>query len=411
MQTRVLKVVALALLAGPLACYGDVSYEHTSQVTGGQFVNMAKKFALISKQMRQMTDPISEITMIHGNQKAIVSKDYTEIWDLDKETITHIDNTKKTYSVVTFADMRKMLAEMPAKMAEMQQKMKDAQAKMQQQQDKGPAIPPNLQFSFTVEVKDTGLSKTIDTYNAKQQILTMKTIVTDTNNPGTTVTYAFTDEIWTTSEVPSEMKEVEEFDKRFGIKLMQGVDAKDLMSNMANMRNNAQMSMMQLFGAHPGAGDAFAAMGKELAKIKGTRLIEITRMGGSGTGIQAQPGDDAPMPGGGQIAGQVANDTAKNTATGEASRIGGSSIPKAALGGALSGAIGGMFGHKKAKPADPAPSAATTPAAATTTDVTLMEMTVKTHDFTREAIPPSVFGVPGGYKQVESEMEQMLDKK
>jgi len=384
------------------------SYEHTTQITGGQLINTLKHIPFMGKQMKQLSDPMSEITMVHGNQKAIVSKDYSEIWDLDKETITHIDNTKKTYSVMTFADMRKALQELPAKMKEMQDKVQAEQAKAKSQ-----APPTTLQYSFSVDVKDTGLTKMIDKYNAKQQIMTMATTVTDSANPSTKIVYAFTDEIWTTPELPSEMKEVEEFDKRFAKKMMQGVDTKDVLNGMSNMRNSAQMSMNQMFGMQPGAGESFEAMGKELAKIKGTRVLEITRMGGSGTGIQAQPGDDTPLPSGGQVAGQVASDTARSTATGEASRIGGNSIPGAALGSALSGAVGGLFGHKK-KAADPAPApapTAATPGTATTTDVTLMEMTVKTHDFSSEAVPPSVFVVPAGFKQVESQMEQMLNKK
>jgi hypothetical protein len=51
--------MALALLAGPLLCYADSSYEHTSQMTGGQLVDALKNFALISKQMKQMTAPMS----------------------------------------------------------------------------------------------------------------------------------------------------------------------------------------------------------------------------------------------------------------------------------------------------------------------------------------------------------------
>jgi len=308
--------------------------------------------------------------------------------------------------VMTFADMRKMMQELPAKMAEMQQQMKQAQA---QQQGQTPQVPPNLQFSFSVDVKDTGLTKMIDQYNAKQQIMTMKAIVTDTNNPGTNITYSFTDEIWTTPDVPSEMKEVEEFDKRFGQKLMQGVDTRDLLNNMATMRNSAQMSMMQMFGAKPGAGDAFVEMGKELAKIKGTRLLEITRMGGSGTGMQAQPGDTT-SPSGSQVAGQVATNTAQNTtssaARSAASHVGG--IGGVALGSAMSGALGGVFGHKKPKPADPPPAANTAPA---TTEVTLMEMTTQTHNFSGQAVLPTAFQIPAGYKQVESAEEQMLNKK
>jgi hypothetical protein len=418
MRTNIKRVITLALLAGPLICCADSSYEHTSQITGGQMVNMLKNYAFISKQMKQMTEPSSEITMVHGNQKAIVSKDYTEIWDLDKEVVIHIDTPKKSYSVTTFADMRKMIQEMPAKMAEMQQKLKDEQAKMQQQQGQTPAVPPNLQFNFTVDVKDTGITKMIEKYNAKQQIMTMSMIVTDTNNPGTKITYSFTDEIWTTPDVPGEMKEVQDFDKRFGEKLMQGMDVKDLMASMANMRNGSQMGMMQMFGSKPGAGDAFAQMQKEQAKIKGTRLIEITRMGGSGTGIEAQPGTPATgaqAPSGSSAAGQVATNTAQTTASSAAgdatSHVGG--IGGVALGSAVSGALGGIFAHKKAKPATPPPAAdaSATPGAPTPTDVTLMEMTAKTHDFSTEAIPSSVFVIPSGYKQVESAMQQMMDKK
>jgi hypothetical protein len=409
MRTMMKTMTIAALMGVPLVCYADSSYEHTTQITGGQLINTLKHIPFMGKQMKALADPMSEITMVHGNQKAIVSKDYTEITDLDKETITHIDTVKKTYSVMTFADMRKAIEEMPAKMQEMQDKMKAEQAKAKAQ----PA-PNNLKYTFSVDVKDTGLTKMVDKYNAKQQIMTMKTTVTDTTNPDTKIEYAFTDEIWTTADVPSEMKEVEEFDKRFIKKMMQGVDTSDVLKSMSNMRNSAQASMSQMFGMQPGAGESFEAMGKELAKIKGTRVMEITRMGGSGTGIQAQPGDDTPMPSGNQVAGQVASDTAKNTtsaaAGSAAGRVGG--IGGVALGSAVSGALGGVFGHKKAKPPDPPPAAAA-PAAGTvtTSDVTLMEMTVKTHDFSSEAVPSSVFVVPAGYKQVESQMQQMMDKK
>jgi len=401
MRRQISKLIAVAMLAGPLVGYADSSYEHTTQITGGQLVAMVKNLSFFSKQMRAMTDPTSEITMVHGNQKAIVSKDYTEIWDLDKEVILHIDNTKKSYSVMTFADMRKAIDEMPAKMAQMQEQMKEQQAKMQQQQKGQPAptMPPNLQFNFTVDVQNTGLTKMIEAYNATQQILTLKMICTDTNNPGTNITYTTTTEIWTTPDVPAEMKEARDFDMRFGLKLMQGADVKDLMASMANMRNGSQMAMAQMFGSQPGAADAFAQMGKEMAKIKGTRLIEITRMGGSGTGMDAQQGNGSGSNGSQGNSGSGSNNSqAQNN---------GSIFPGGGLGGALIGAF-----HKKKQPdAQPAP-AATTPAATPgqTQDVTLMEMTTSTHAFSTASVPASVFQVPGGYKQVQSPMAQMMSK-
>jgi hypothetical protein len=420
MKMSLTKIASLALLAGPLACYADSSYEHTTQITGGQLINTLKNIPFVGRQMKKLSEPMSEITMVHGNQKAIVSKDYTEIWDLDKEEITHIDNVKKTYSVITFADMRKMLAELPAKMQEMQDKMKQAQS-----QQKTP--PPNtLKYDFTTDVKDTGQTQMVDKYNTRQQIMTMKMTVTDTRDPQTNIAYSMTTEIWTTPDVPAEMTEVQDFDKRFAAKLMQGTDTKEVMAQMQNLRTGGAAMMSTMFGAQPGAGDAFAQMGKEMAKIKGTRIIEITRMGGSGTGIQGQPDGQAgvaPSQSSGQsVAGQVATDTTRNTsqaaASNTASHVGG--LGGVALGSAMSGALGGVFAHKKAKPAAPPPDTTTTSAAApaqaapgqvVTTDVTLMEMTTKTHDFSSETVPGSVFQVPAGFKQVESQMQQMMDKK
>jgi hypothetical protein len=408
MQSRIKKLLTLAMLVSPMLCYADASYEKSTQITGGQLVDMLKSYAMISKQMKSLTDPKSEITMVHGNQKAVVSRDSTEITDLDKQVIIRIDNTKKTYSVMTFADMRKMMAEMPQKMAQMQQQMKDAQARAAQQS--GPAIPPNLQFNFTTSVTEPGISKVVNGQNATQKILTMKMTVTDSNNPETNVAYNLTTEIWTTPDMPPEMKEVQDFDMRFAKALMAGVD----LAAFKNMAANSKAAMAQMFGGKPGAAEAFAQMQKELAKITGTRILEIQRMGGTGTGIAAPPpstgasGSSAPPPSnGGSAAGQVATDTAKNTAVGESSRLG---IPGSALGGALMSA----WGRHKAKPAAPAPApapaAATSPAPAAQTpvDVTLMEMTTQTNNFSREAIPSSVFEIPSGFKQVPSPMEQMM---
>jgi len=399
MPTNISRLLALALLAIPLSGHADSSYEHSSQITGGQFINSIKNIPFMSKQMRSLTDPTIETTMVHGNQKAIVSKDYTEVWDLDKEVIIHIDNTKKTYSVVTFADMRKMIAEMPARMAQMQEQMKEQQAKAQPQQGPAPAVPPNLQFNFTVDVKDTGVTKMIEKYNARQQIMTMKMTVTDTTNPGTNIAYSFTDEIWTTPDLPVEMKDVREFDMRFGQKMMQGTDVKDLMSSMANMRNGTQMAMMQMFGSKPGAADAFAQMQKEMAKITGTRLVEITRMGGSGTGIDTQQG--AAGNGSTTNGNQGSNNGSSNSST---TNVG---SPSSMLGGALAG----MWKKKKTQSDSQTnpPPASTTPGQPQ--DVTLMEMTVQTHGFSTDPVPPATFQIPAGFKQVESPMEQMMNKK
>src|ERR1700733_4076460 len=94
-----------------------------------------------------------------------------------------------------------------------------------------------------------------------------------------TMTYVVTTDAWIAPD-PPEVKEVQEFDKRFGMKLMAGVDMSAWRSQMAGQNP----AMAQMFGGKPGSQEAMAQMGKEMAKLQGTRVMEVTRMGGSGNG-------------------------------------------------------------------------------------------------------------------------------
>src|ERR1700684_4190401 len=123
------KVAALGvILLGNRFMYADASYQETTQVTGGSMVDSLKSVSFLSKSMSNMFAPITTMTMVHGNQKAVVSKDSTEITDLDRETITHINTANKTYTVVTFAQMRQAFANATKQIAQAQDQVKDAQA-------------------------------------------------------------------------------------------------------------------------------------------------------------------------------------------------------------------------------------------------------------------------------------------
>ena len=410
------KITALGvILLANQFMFADASYQETSQITGGTMVDQLKSISFLGKTMSNMFAPTNTLTMVHGNQKAVVSKDSTEITDLDKETITHIDTVHKTYTVTTFAQMRQAFANMP-------KQMQQAQDQMKQAQDQQPQQPKtDLKMSFDVSAKNTGVSKEVNGLTAQEQVVTMQMHMTDPNAPPTeavnSMTYVVTTDAWIAPD-PPEVKEIQEFDKRFGQKLMEGVDMsafKAQMSQMSQMKQNPGLA--QMFGGQPGSAEAMAQMGKELAKLQGTRVMEVTRMGGSGTGpgaaqntatTPAQPAPAAaPPPSGGAVAGQVATDTAAQTAAGEASRLG-------IVGSALGSSALGAFHRKKAATPPPAPAttaapadtaAAGTPAAAgtqTTASATLMEMTVQKSNFSREPVPTSVFQVPAGFKKVES---------
>ncbi len=394
------KLAALGvILLGNRFMYADASYQETTQVTGGSMVDSLKSVSFLSKSMSNVFAPMTTTTMVHGNQKAVVGKDYTEITDLDRETITHIDTLHKTYTVVTFAQMRQAFANMPKQMEQAQAQTKDAQAQQPAQQPK-----TDLKTSFDVSAKNTGVTKEVNGLTAQEQVVTMQMHITDPNAPPTeavnSVTYVITTDAWIAPD-PPEVKEIQDFDLRMGQKLMAGVD---LSAWKAQMGQNAGMA--QLFGGKPGSAEAMAQMGKEIAKLKGTRVMEVTRMGGSGTGpgaaqntAQAAPAT-APPSGSGSVAGQVATDTAAQTAAGEAGRMG-------VLGSALGSSALGAFHRKKAATPPPAAApAATTTATAdgaqTTNTAVLMETTTQKSNFSQETVPSTAFMVPAGFKKVES---------
>jgi hypothetical protein len=397
MNIRKVAAVGILLLVNRFTL-ADASYQETSQITGGTMVNTLKSVSFLGgKAMKDMFAPITTTTMVHGNQKAVIGKDSTEITDLDKETITHIDNVHKTYSVVTFAQMRQAFENMPKQMAQAQQQAK------QEQPQQPPPPKTDLKTSFDVTVKNTGVTKVINGLTAQEQLVTMQMHVTDPNAPPTeavnSMTYVVTTDAWISPD-PPEVKELQDFDKRFAQKLMAGVDFSAWKAQMTHQNPG----MMQMFASKPGSEEAMAQMSKEMAKLQGTRVMEVTSMGGSGTGpgvVQNSAQSAPPATSGNSVAGQVATDTAAQTAAGEASRLG-------VFGNALGSSALGAFHKKKAATPPPAATPAatstdsTTTGAQTTSGATLMEMTVQKQNFSQEAIASSAFQVPAGFAKVES---------
>ena len=378
------KVAALGfILLASRFTFADASYQETTQITGGSMVAPLKSMSFLSKSMRDMLAPMTTTTMIHGNQKAVVSKDFTEITDLDKETVTHIDNLHKTYTVVTFAQMRQAFQQMPKQMQQAQDQAKQAQ----QQQPQQPKS--DLKTSFDVSVKNTGVSKEINGLTAQEQLVTLQMHVTDPNAPPTqtsAVTYVVTTDAWISPD-PPEVKEIQDFDKRFGQKLMEGVDLSAFKAQMTQMHDMSQNpGMSQMFAGKPGSAEAMAEMEKEMAKLQGTRVMEVTRMGGSGTGPagaqnSAQNSDSAPA-------------AAPANSNGSVSGMLGSALGSSAL---------GAFHRKKA--AQPASDTTTTTTAADgtqTTSTILMETTVQKSNFSQAPVSSSNFEVPAGFKKVET---------
>lgn len=407
MNIRKATAVIALLLTNQLA-FADASYQSTTQITGGSLVDTLKQVSFLSKSIKESLAPATTLTMVHSNQKAVVGKDTTEITDLDKEYLLHIDHLRKNYTITTFAQMRQAFANMPKQI----DKMKQAQASQP-----NPQQPSDIKTTFDVKVNNTGVSKVVNGFNAQEQIITLTMKATPTNPPPpatgqplnpntpTSVDYTVTTDAWITPD-PPQIKEIADFDLRMGQKLMQGVDMSALADQMKQMQGAGNASMAQLMGGKPGASDAMAQMTKEVAKLKGTRVLETTSMGGLVPAGTVVAGSSATPPLTGQsIAAQVATDTATQTAAEEASKESGK---LGIFGAALNNSAFSAFHRKKSTPPPPPAAAPTTPVAPGAAgapamqNVILMSTTSQKSNFSNAPVSPSAFQIPAGYKQLES---------
>lgn len=377
--------LALAVLLTPaLSCiaFADSSYQSTTQVTGGQLVDAVKKMSFLSKSMRNAFQPISTQTMVSGNRKAMVSQDATDIVDLDKQEMIHIDTMHKTYYVATFAQMRQTLEAAAAQIKQAQQQQQDAPSQPQDQQK------PNVKVTFNASVNNTGQTRTIEGANAQEQIVTVTMTATDETNPANTSTITVTTDAWIVPD-PPELKEIADFDRRMAKAMMQDV----YMPAMAAAGGPSSAGMSQLLSSRPGASDAMTQMAKELARIKGTRVQEDTSMSATAPQNSSQKGASQD---------QANSESNSDTPTSRGS------VESAAATKVIGGMLGGWH-HKKAKQTDQQSDTPTT----TTQNgqvmqtVTLLTTRDQKSNFSQQSIPDSAFEVPAGFKQVPSAYDKM----
>lgn len=104
-------------------CFADFQYTETSKITGGSAAGAMKVAGVFSKGAREATHgTISTISLKGHRMRREDSLGMVEIIDLDGRRIMHIDSKKKTYSVMTFDEMRAQMEQARRKAAEQQAK-------------------------------------------------------------------------------------------------------------------------------------------------------------------------------------------------------------------------------------------------------------------------------------------------
>jgi hypothetical protein len=246
MLSSIVKMIpAAAITAGMLL--GDFSYEQTSKITGGAMAQMMKMAGAFSREARepmQSTVAVKGDRMLHGNAQRV------QIIDLGKETITSIDYQKKTWSVMTFAEMAQFLDQMSARMHE--------------QGD----------VHFKVSANATGQVRQVGGVEAKEMLLKMEMESADQQSSQQGGMLIVTD-MWIAPKAPG-YQEVADFQRRMAEKL--------------NWTPGASFGM-----ARPDVAKGMAEVYKEISKLDGMPVLQEMKMSGQGQpgAPQAQPSPSA----------------------------------------------------------------------------------------------------------------------
>jgi len=343
------------------ALRADFTFQQTSQMTGGALFDMMKALGPLAGQARE---PQVSTTIVKGNRMARISKNSVNIIDLDKETVTEIDTAKKTYSVVTFAQMKQAMEDAMAR-------AQNARAQNARSKTAAPADNPNVDTSFDVSAKATGQTKTVSGLEAKEMLITMTmqatTQATDAN-PAQSGAMNIVNDSWMAS-VPG-YDEVKEFYRKMGEKM--GYLYGSGMASLGAMR--------------PETLKGFEEVAKEMAKVEGVPVESTMKMlGQGGTGS------------GGSQASQSSRQNSSNSSPDVGAAAAGAALGRLGLGG---------FGRSKKNndppPQQQPPQGAPGDPPQTPQAGALIEMTTAMSGFSAGPADGSKFEVPAGYKQVES---------
>ena len=334
--------------------YGDFRYDESARITGGMMAGMMKVAGVFSKQARE---PINSTVAVQGNRMVRKYADHAEVIDLDAETMTEINFPRKTYSVTTFAEMR--------------QAMEEAFKKANSSGEKQPEV------NFKVSVKETGQSKTVAGFPAREAILTLEMESTDPES-GRKGSMLVTSDMWLASKMAG-YDEVAGFMRRFAEKM--------------NFVPGGGMFM-----ANPQIARGMAGLMKESGKLDGVPVLQVVTMGFKGEGQPEGTGQASAAP--------QAQPAPRPEPKAEAPSVGG------ALGGALGGRLGRLGGLGRRKPKEepkqeqPAPEPQAQQSAQPQggpVAASLIEMTTEMSGFSNAGVDPAQFQVPAGFKKVESE--------
>jgi hypothetical protein len=203
---------------------------------------------------------VTSTVAVKGDRKATTNDTTGHIVDLSEEKIYDIDIRRKTYKVITFADLRRQIEDARRKAEEESRKIQTKEK--EKAPDKAPERDPNAkEMDIDFAIKNTGQTKTVSGYDTHEVVLTI-TVHEKGKKIEDSGGLALNSDMWVAPTVTA-LKEIRDFDIRFAQKMagpmmMSGASAED---------------MGRMLAAYPMMKDALAKMSAEGGKIDGTPLM------------------------------------------------------------------------------------------------------------------------------------------
>jgi hypothetical protein len=256
---RMRPIAALTLTALVLSSYSLRADVRSDQKAHVEFAGMlGRMFNMFGGKSAR--EGVTTSIAVKGDRKATTTDTTEQIIDLAEEKVYDIDLKKKSYTVTTFAELRRRMEEARKKADE------NAQKQAAREKEKPAAPDPNAkQVEVDFDIKNTGVKKTINGFETHEAVMTVtvrekgKTL----EESGGMVT---TSDMWLAPKIAA-MKEVADFDMRYAQKLygtmIAGVSAEQMAAAMA---------------MYPMMKQALGKISAEGGKIEGTPILTTTTM-------------------------------------------------------------------------------------------------------------------------------------
>ena len=221
---------------------------------------------------------VTSTVAVKGDRKATMSDSTGQIIDLSEEKVYDLDIKRKTYTVTTFAELRR----------QMEQAQRDAEKTARDQpgepgQPKAEKDPNAKEVEVDFDVKKTAETRTINGFATTKSVMTVTV-----REKGKTLDQSgglvMTTDLWLTPGAPS-TKDLMDFDMRYAQKLygpvVSGASAQDMAMAMA---------------LYPQMKPALDRMRAEGGKLDGTAILTEIRMESVPPGTANATSEALPAP-------------------------------------------------------------------------------------------------------------------